>query len=41
MTLAYVGGGGGWNWVGSCDALVSLSLASYAISTQAAAAWAG
>ena len=30
--------GGAWNRAGSCDALVSLSLASHAISTQAAAA---
>lgn len=30
--------GGAWNQAGSCDALVSLSLASRAISTQAAAA---
>lgn len=30
--------GGAWNRAGSCDALVSLSLASRAISTQAAAA---
>lgn len=32
---------GAWNRAGSCDTLVSLSLASRAISTRAAVAWAG